>query len=102
MEHRGHQPDEESAADPERERENEHQNERLYLKAEDQNVEQLRRFGSPNTYVNMLGLNNLFEEVNKVKTGVGKTVSDFTEAANGMAALKYTGQGLFQDLTWEK
>jgi hypothetical protein len=64
-----------------------------------QNVEQLRRFGSPNTYVNMLGLNDLFEEVNKVKTGVGKTVSDFTEAANGMAALKYTGQGLYQDLS---
>jgi hypothetical protein len=64
-----------------------------------QNVEQLRRFGSPDTYVNMLGLDQLFEEVNKVKTGVGKTVSDFTETANGMAALKYTGQGLYQDLS---
>jgi hypothetical protein len=64
-----------------------------------QNVEQLRRFGSPETYVNMLGLDQLFEEVNKVKIGVGKTVSDFTETANGMAALKYTGQGLYQDLS---
>ena len=64
-----------------------------------QNVEQLRRFGSPDTYVNMLGLDQLFEEVNKVKTGVGKTVSDFTETANGLAALKYTGQGLYQDLS---
>jgi hypothetical protein len=64
-----------------------------------QNVEQLRRFGSPDTYVNMLGLDQLFEEVNKVKTGVGKTVSDFTETANGVAALKYTGQGLYQDLS---
>jgi len=64
-----------------------------------QNVEQLRRFGNPDTYVNMLGLNELFEEVNKVKTGVGKTVADFTETANGMAALKYTGQGLYQDLS---
>ena len=64
-----------------------------------QNVEQLRRFGNPDTYINMLGLDDLFEEVNKVKTGVGKTVADFTETADGIAALKYTGQGLYQDLT---
>jgi hypothetical protein len=64
-----------------------------------QNVEQLRRFGNPDTYVNMLGLDDLFEEVNKVKTGVGKTVADFTETANGIVALKYTGQGLYQDLS---
>jgi hypothetical protein len=64
-----------------------------------QNVEQLRRFGNPDTYINMLGLDDLFEEVNKVKTGVGQTVADFTETANGIAALKYTGQGLYQDLT---
>jgi hypothetical protein len=62
-------------------------------------VEQLRRFGNPDTYVNMLGLDELFEEVNKVKTGVGKTVTDFRETANGIAALKYTGQGLYQDLS---
>jgi hypothetical protein len=64
-----------------------------------QDVEQLRRFGNPDTYVNMLGLDGLLEEVNKVKTGVGKTVADFTETANGMASLKYTGQGLYQDLS---
>jgi hypothetical protein len=64
-----------------------------------QDVEQLRRFGNPDTYVNMLGLEDLFEEVNKVKTGVGRTMSDFTETANGIAALKYTGQGLYQDLS---
>ena len=39
-----------------------------------QNVEQLRRFGNPDTYVNMLGLDDLFEEVNKMKAGVGRTV----------------------------
>ncbi len=64
-----------------------------------QDVEQLRRFGNPDTYVHMLGLDELFEEVNKVKTGVGKTVADFTETANGFAALKNTGQGLYQDLS---
>ncbi len=64
-----------------------------------QDVEQLRRFGNPDTYVNMLGLDDLFEEINKVKTGVGRTVADFTETANGIAALKNTGQGLYQDLS---
>jgi chromosome segregation ATPase len=47
----------------------------------------------------MLGLEDLFAEVNKVKAGVGKTVADFTETAAGIAALKYTGQGLYQDLS---
>jgi hypothetical protein len=64
-----------------------------------QNVEQLRRFGNPDTYVNMLGLDDLFEEVNKMKAGVGRTAADFTEAANGLAALKYTGRGLYEDLS---
>ena len=64
-----------------------------------QDVEQLRRFGNPDTYVNMLGLNQLFEEINNMKSGIGKTVSDFSSAANGVAALKYTGQGLYHDLS---
>jgi hypothetical protein len=64
-----------------------------------QDVEQLRRFGNPDTYVNMLGLNQLFEEINNMKSGIGRTVSDFSSAANGVAALKYTGQGLYQDLS---
>ena len=64
-----------------------------------QDVEQLRRFGNPDTYVNMLGLNQLFEEINNMKSGIGKTVSDFSSTANGVAALKYTGQGLYQDLS---
>ena len=64
-----------------------------------QNVEQLRRFGNPATYVNMLGLDDLLGEVNKAKAGVGRTMADFTETASGIAALKYTGQGLYQDLS---
>ena len=64
-----------------------------------QNVEQLRRFGSPDRYINMLGLDDLFAEVNKARAGLGRTVTDFTEAANGIAALKYTGGGLYQDLS---
>jgi hypothetical protein len=64
-----------------------------------QNVEQLRRFGNPDTYVNMLGLDDLFAEVNKMRAGVGRTVADFTETANGLASLKYTGRGLYQDFS---
>jgi hypothetical protein len=64
-----------------------------------QNIEQLRRFGDPETYIHMLGLDELLEEVDKLKAGVGKTVADFNETANGIAALKYTGRGLYQDLS---
>ncbi len=64
-----------------------------------QDVEQLRRFGNPDTYINMLGLDQLFQEINSVKAGIGKTVSDFNSVANGLSALKYTGQGLYQDLS---
>ena len=64
-----------------------------------QNVEQMRRFGNPNTYINMLGLDELFSEVNKIESGVGRTVSEFRQTANGIAALKDTGEGLYRDLT---
>ena len=64
-----------------------------------QDVEQLRQFGNPDTYINMLGLDQLFQEINSVKAGIGKTVSDFNSVANGLSALKYTGQGLYQDLS---
>jgi hypothetical protein len=64
-----------------------------------QSAEQLHRFGDPNIYINMLGLDDLLDEINKVRAGVGRTVADFTETANGIAALKYTGQGLYQDLS---
>ena len=41
-----------------------------------QNIEQLRRFGNPKTYVNMLGLDELFDEVNKTRAGVGRTLQN--------------------------
>src|SRR6266446_3425555 len=64
-----------------------------------QDIEQLRRFGSPNTYVNMLGLDDFLNEVNKVKSGVGRTVEEFRRSANGIAALKNTGEGLYDDFS---
>jgi len=62
-----------------------------------QDAEQLRRLGNPNTYVNMLGLDDLLDEVNNIKSGVGKTVEEFRHTADGLAALKNTGEGLYQD-----
>jgi phage-related protein len=64
-----------------------------------QDIEQLRRFGNPNTYVNMLGLDDLLNEVNKMKTGVGRTVEEFRQTADGIAALKNTGKGLYDDFS---
>src|SRR5215831_12544914 len=51
-------------------------------------VEQLRRFGDPNEYVNMLGLDELLREANQLESGVGKTIEEFRQTADGLAALK--------------
>jgi hypothetical protein len=64
-----------------------------------QDVEQLRRFGDPNAYVNMLGLDNLLNETNKLKSGIGRSMEEFRQTANGLAALKNTGAGLYDDFT---
>jgi hypothetical protein len=64
-----------------------------------QNVEQLKRFGNPDTYINMLGLDELLKEVDKAAEGAGRTIEDFRQTADGIAALKSTGQGLYQDFS---
>jgi hypothetical protein len=62
-------------------------------------VEQLRRFGDPNRYVNMLGLDELLKEANEMESGVGKTLEGFRQTADGLAALKNTGKGLYDDFS---
>jgi hypothetical protein len=64
-----------------------------------QNVDQLRRFGNPDTYINMLGLDPLLSEFDKIEEGVGKTVGDFQKTADGVVALKNTAQGLYEDFS---
>lgn len=64
-----------------------------------QNVEQLRRIGDPSTYVNMLGLDTLFNEMSRIKNGIGTTIAEFQQTADGLVALKYTASGLYQDLS---
>jgi len=64
-----------------------------------QNVDQLRRFGNPDTYINMLELDELLNEVHKVQNDVSKTVGEFRKTADGIVALKNTGEGLYQDFS---
>jgi hypothetical protein len=64
-----------------------------------QNVEQLRRIGDPNTYVNMLGLEALFTEISRIKNGVGTTMAEFQQTVDGISALKETTNGLYQDIS---
>jgi hypothetical protein len=64
-----------------------------------QDAEQLRRFGSPNTYINMLGLNDFLREVDRAKAGAGRTVEEFRQTADGIGALKNTGKGLYDDFS---
>ena len=64
-----------------------------------QDAEQLRRFGSPNAYINMLGLNDFLREVDRAKAGGGRTVEEFRQTADGIGALKNTGKGLYDDFS---
>jgi chromosome segregation ATPase len=64
-----------------------------------QNVEQLHRIGDPNSYINMLGLDALFNEMRRLKQGLGSTMAEFQQAVDGIAALKETTNGLYQDIS---
>ncbi|HXQ37033.1 MAG TPA: hypothetical protein VN843_23685 [Anaerolineales bacterium] len=64
-----------------------------------QNVQALERLGNPQTYVNMLSLNTILADIQRTMNGVGTTVAGFQQTANGFVALKYTANGLYQDLS---
>jgi septal ring factor EnvC (AmiA/AmiB activator) len=64
-----------------------------------QYVQQLERLGNPSTYVNMLSLNTILADIQRTMNGVGTTVGGFQQTANGFMALKYTANGLYQDLS---
>src|SRR6201988_2103426 len=64
-----------------------------------QNVQTLERFGNPQTYINMLSLNTILADIQRTMNGVGTTVAGFQQTANGFMALKYTANGLYQDLS---
>ena len=62
-------------------------------------VETLKRFGDPNYYINMLGLNKLIAELQNIEARANLTVSEFNRIIHAGEALRYTGQGLYQDIT---
>jgi septal ring factor EnvC (AmiA/AmiB activator) len=64
-----------------------------------QNVQTLERLGNPQTYINMLSLNTILADIQRTMNGVGTTFAGFQQTANGFMALKYTANGLYQDLT---
>ena len=59
----------------------------------------LERFGNPQYYVNMLGLSSFMATASVLTSGVGQTISGYRQAANGVLALGYTGNGLYSNLT---
>lgn len=64
-----------------------------------QNVQQLERLGNPATYINMLSLNAILADIQRTMNGVGTTIAEFQQTANGIMALKNTANGLYQDLS---
>jgi hypothetical protein len=62
-------------------------------------VETLKRFGDPNYYINMLGLNKLITELQNIQARANLTVYEFNRIIQAGEALRYTGQGLYQDIT---
>jgi hypothetical protein len=59
---------------------------------------QIARFGNPNYYVQLLGLNTFLNSVENLELGVGQTISAYRQAANGLAALSYTANGIYSNL----
>jgi hypothetical protein len=62
-------------------------------------VQQLERFGDPSYYVNLLGLGSFVSSVATLTSGVGNTISQVQQAANGAQNLSYTGNGLYSSLS---
>lgn len=64
-----------------------------------QNIDHLKRFGDPDSYINMLGLDELLGEIEKTKQGLGRTIGDVRQTVSGLQAIKENGAGLYSDLS---
>jgi Mg2+ and Co2+ transporter CorA len=62
-------------------------------------VTSLRRFGDPQFYVNLLNLSAFTATASNLSQGVGQTLGQFRQTANGVMALGYTANGLYSNLT---
>jgi hypothetical protein len=61
-------------------------------------VIQLARFGNPQYYINLLNLNQFLASASVMSSGVGNTIAQYRQLANGSLALSYTGNGLYSNL----
>ncbi len=59
----------------------------------------LTRFGNPQTYVNLLELQDFQATASVLANGVGETIQQYRSLANGVSALSYTGNGMYSNLT---
>src|SRR6266498_2231938 len=56
----------------------------------------VKAFGDPSSLLNITGANQLISSLKQ--TGVGETIGQLQQAANGLQALQYTGNGLYTNL----
>jgi hypothetical protein len=56
----------------------------------------VKAFGDPSSLLNITGANQLISSLRQ--TGVGETIGQLQQAANGIRALEYTGNGLYTNL----
>lgn len=62
-------------------------------------VTQLARIGNPQTYINVLHLADFMATASALAAGIGNTLTQIRAAANGVAALGYTGNGIYSNLS---
>jgi hypothetical protein len=56
----------------------------------------VKAFGDPSSLLNIVGANQLIGSLHQ--TGVGQTLTQLQRSANGLQALQYSGNGLYQSL----
>ena len=56
----------------------------------------VKAFGDPSSLLNIVGANQLIGSLHQ--TGVGQTLTQLQRSANGLQALQYNGNGLYQSL----
>jgi hypothetical protein len=59
-------------------------------------TEYVKAFGDPSSLLNITGANQLISSLKQ--TGVGQTIGQLQQVANGLQALQYTGNGLYTNL----
>lgn len=70
-----------------------------FIQQVDNQIEQLRRLGDPNTYIGMLQINRLVNDINSIQQGIGRSIAEVQSVANGVNALRYTANGIYRDIS---